>query len=233
MEQCGIEITSNDPALLSYLAKHPEKSSWFVIEVKEVYYLIAPDFQGLATSEEVRQAANDLIFILNGIMKLKFKHAHLIRGTTVGYFDNGGQLIRAAVSKDIATRFHLSGGEPFFQDADAKIPSSMDIWMKARNDALVEEALQHYANEHNWFNLYKVFEIIEHNVDKSTFGKWTQSKADDFTYSANNARASGHTARHSSTKFQKASAKRTPMPLAQAHEFITDLLLQWLCTKAS
>lgn len=165
MEQYAIEVTSNDPALLSYLSTRSEKSSWSVTEVEGTYYLISLAFQRLVTSEEIRQVADDLLFVLNGIMKLKFKHAHLIRGTKVAYFDNNGQLVSVAVAKTVTFRAHISVGESYFQSMDVSSLSSMDIWLKAQNDALVDEALRHYANEHNWFNLYKVFELIEHDVD--------------------------------------------------------------------
>ena len=232
--QCGVEVTSNDPALLSYLAKHPEKSSWFIRADGETYYLVSPNFQGLANAADVWQAADDLLFVLNGIMKLKFKYAQLIRGSTVAYFDPNGQVIRASVSKDVQLRLNVSAGEPSFQSADARNPSSMAVWMKAQNDPLVEEALQHYTNEHNWFNLYKVYELIKKETcraeekrtkDRGTLEKWTKGRKLDFEESANRGR-------HSSLGYQpRPGVTITYMSLQEADDFIIDLLLLWLQAK--
>ena len=127
MSRCGIELTSNDPALLSFLVKYPANPSWVVIEVKGTYYLISPSFQGLTAPHEVWQAADNLLFVLNGIMKLKFKYANLVRGSTVAYFDESGQLVSATVSKNIVGRANISAGEPFFQNAEAQNPGILDI----------------------------------------------------------------------------------------------------------
>jgi hypothetical protein len=197
MSRCGIELTSNDPALLSFLVKYPASPSWDVIEVEEKHYLISPNFQSLTSPQEVWQAADNLLFVLNGIMKLKFKSAILGRGSTVAYFDENDQLIRATGSRDISTRLSLSGGEPYYQVADAQHPSSIDIWLKAQNSSVVLEALQHYSNQLNWFNLYKVYEVIKKDttrlernqtISRGTFDKLAGGRRFDFEESANKER---------------------------------------------
>jgi hypothetical protein len=229
-----IALTSNDPALLSYLVGSSKKSTWVVKEVEEIHYLISPHFQGFTTAEEIRQAADDLLFVLNGIMRLKFKNARLEKGSTVAYFDEDGQLLSTTVSRGIACRVCISAGELYFQNEDAKNISSMDIWMKAQNDVAVEEALQHYSNEHNWFNLYKVYEIIEKDTCRSeekrtiargTFDNWTKGRKLDFKESANKGR-------HSSLGYHpRKGLTITYMSLREADEYVTDLFFLWLQSK--
>ena len=74
MSRCGIELTSNDPELLSFLVKYLTNSSWSVIEVENKHFLISPNFQGL-NSHHRKYGMQPIIFssVLNGIMKLKFK----------------------------------------------------------------------------------------------------------------------------------------------------------------
>jgi hypothetical protein len=230
MSRCGIELTSNDPAFLSFLVKYPAPTSWSVIEVEGKHYLISPSFQSLTAPQGVWQAADNLLFVLNGIMKLKFKSASLLRGSTVAYFDENDQIISATSTRVIPGSVSLSAGESYYQDTDAQQPSIINIWHTAQNNDAVLEALQHYSNQLNWFNLYKVYEVIEHDVGTKTLDTWTKGRNDDFTYSANNAHASGFAARHSTVKFSP-SSKRKAMSLQEGAEFISALLSQWLQTK--
>ncbi len=245
MPQWGVELTSNDPALLSFLAQYRKEPSWSVVEVEGRYYLLSSSFQGLTKPEEARQAADNLLFLLNGILKLKFKSAHLDKAGKVVYLDNNGQLINTTTSITIPMRANISAGEPYYQSTDAQQLSSMDILLKAQNNPLVEEALLYYANPHMWFNLLKVFEIIADDAGKSensgklrkgTFNKWTQGKdfgnkppgkSFDFLQTAHSYHWSGLDARHSSVESQK-RAGVNPMFLQEAIDYITDLLMKWL-----
>lgn len=230
MAEWGIELNSNDPALLSYLINNRQEPSWIVKEVEGKCYLISSDFQDLTNAEEVKQRADELLYVLNGIVKFKFIYAHLSRTNNLIYIDDHGNALKTT-NKDITFRANISAGEQYFHNADGQSPSIMETWVAARKYPEVEETMRHYANQTNWFNLFKVYEVIEHDVDKATLNKWVQGRAEDFTYSANNARVSGYDARHSSAKFPKASSRRTAMSLPEATEFITNLLIQWLRTK--
>jgi hypothetical protein len=157
MAQWGIELTSNDHALLSFLVQIRKEPTWSVVEVGGKYYLLSSSFQGLTRPEEVRQKADNLLFPLNGIMILKFKSAHLDKAGNIIYLDDNGQLIHTTTSKHTSGRVNISAGETYYQSTDAQQLSSMDIWLKARSNPTAWEALQHYANPHNWFNLYKVY----------------------------------------------------------------------------
>src|SRR6266568_7789566 len=108
MAQWGVELTSNDPALLSFLAKYQKEPSWGVVEVGGRYYLLSSSFQGLTSPEEVRQNADTLLFLLNGIMKLKFKSGHLDKAGNVIYLDDNGQLIHATKSINMSGRVNVS-----------------------------------------------------------------------------------------------------------------------------
>jgi hypothetical protein len=238
MAQWGIELTSNDPALLSFLAKYREEPSWSVVEVAGKYYLLSSSFQDLTSLEDVRQNADTLLFLLNGIMKLKFKSGHLDKAGNVVWFDDHSQIIRTTTSKGLALRVNISAGEAFYQSTDAEQLSSMDIWLKVRSNPLVEEALQYYANPYTWHNLEKIFEIISKDtrmlerkgkLPKNTFSNWVRGWGFDFLQTAHSYHWSGLDARHSSVESEK-KAGVTPMPLNQAIERITDLLMKWLLT---
>jgi hypothetical protein len=126
MAQWGIELTSNDPALLSFLVQYRKEPSWSVVEIEGKFYLLSSSFQGISNPEEVRQKADNLLFPLNGIMILKFRSAHLDKAGNVIYLDAQGQIIRTTTSRSISARVSLSAGESYYQYADTQQLSSMD-----------------------------------------------------------------------------------------------------------
>jgi hypothetical protein len=234
MAQWGIELTSNDTALLSFLVQYRKEPSWSVVEFGGKYYLLSSSFQGLTSPDEVRQKADNLLFPLNGIMILKFKYAHLDKAGNVIYLDDNGQLIQTTKSINMSGRINVSAGVTYYQSTDAQQLSSMDIWLKAQSNPTVWEALQHYANPHNWFNLYKVYEVIKKDttrlernrtISRGTFDKLAGGRRFDFEESANKER-------HSSLGYHpKPGITITYMSLQEAEEFVRGLLLLWLQSK--
>lgn len=199
MAQWGIELTSNDPSLLSFLVQYRKEPSWSVVEIGGKYYLLSSSFQGLTSSEEIRQMADNLLFLLNGIMKLKFMYAHLDEAGTVICLDDHDRIIHTTTSKDVPTRVNVSAGVMYYQSTDAQQISSMDIWLKAQSNSTIWEALQHYTNPRNWFNLYKVYEVLkkditrlerDRTISRGTFDKLAGGRRFDFEESANKERHS-------------------------------------------
>ena len=103
-------------------------------------------------------------------------------------------------SRSIPMRVSLSAGESYYQDADAQHPSSIDIWLMAKNNQLVEEALQYYAMPHTWFSLRKICELILRDVKEAeknnklqtnTWNTWAHGWVNDFRQTANSYHLSG------------------------------------------
>ena len=107
MAQWGIELTSNDPSLLCFLVQYREEPSWSVVEIGGKYYLLSSSFRGLTSSEEIRQMAYNLLFPLNGIMKLKFKSTSLERGSTVAYLDENNEIMSRTGTRSIPMRVKI------------------------------------------------------------------------------------------------------------------------------
>lgn len=234
MTQWCVRITSNDSALLSFLVKYRKDPSWNFVEFEGSYYLLSSSFQRLTLPEEVSQRADTLLFLLNGILKLKFTSAHLGKVGDVVLLDDHGNIICTTVSRSISARVSLSAGEMFYQSTDAQQLSSIDIWLKAQNNPTIEEALQHYANPHNWFNLYKVYEVIKKEtirletnkvISIGTFDNLAGGRRFDFEESANRER-------HSSLGYHpKPGRTIIYMSLQEAEEFVRSLLFLWLESK--
>ncbi len=80
----------------------------------------------------------------------------------------------------------------------------------------------------SWFELYKVYEIIEHNVDRKEIIKrgWaTGKKLERFTRTANSRSAAGVWARHG---VETSQPPPNPMSLLEARKFIDKLLEKWI-----
>jgi len=210
------------------------------------YFWLSSDFDLLTRDTEVQTYAKQRLPLLNSVVHLKFdRYINWIQVDDVYYCNSDGHLVRNGAWGEWV--YHARPDESSLRAANKARPSIMDILLIARNNRLVEEALQHYATPHNWYSLEKVFEIIADDAGKKendgrlkrgTFNTWTQGrdfgkhapgKSFDFLQSAHSYDWSKLGARHSSV----ASTARTgvnPMSLEEAIEYITDLFIKWLQT---
>lgn len=99
----------------------------------------------------------------------------------------------------------------------------------ASRDEDAREALEIWANErHDWWNLYKVHEIIESRGGISLPAvrqAVSKRELERFTRTANHPEAAGRRARHA--RLEKVPPK-VPMPLEEAEAVIARLLAAWL-----
>jgi hypothetical protein len=191
------------------------------------YFLLSSEFDSLIEDGQVRIRAIEMLPFLNALVKLKISaYAPPLEIDDVFRLDAEGRMIWETAN----VTWTYSSLESKLQKASGQPLNFTETWLLAQKHPKVEEALRQLANETNWFNLYKVYEIIETDVGKKTVETWTHGKNEDFTYSANNAHASHYAARHSSVKFSPSPKRKTLAP-SEGAEFITSLFLQCLQTK--
>lgn len=242
MYRWRIQISSNDSQLLSFLMATLQDSPTKLVVEDGYYYLVSNSFESYQFPTEVQElytCADRIIDRINGLLKLQFQvQSSIFKTTPVIYVDDTG-LLHLIVVETIKVTDEIRGyvGDNFFQDAAGKHPDLINKWLKEGNDQAVDEVIRYYISETSWFNLYKIYEVIEHDsVSRKVDVALLKTRmADDFTYSANNFTASEYNARHFSKKFEKAPqkpTKRTALSLNVAQAFIDDLLIQWLKTKA-
>jgi hypothetical protein len=99
--------------------------------------------------------------------------------------------------------------------------SEQDRWVAAAlKDSDIAEALRIWGGQnHDWFNLYKVFEIIESRCDIQG------EERTRFTWTANHQKAAGEGARHARMKTQPPP---NPMTLSEGDAFIERIFLVWI-----
>ncbi|HLQ28965.1 MAG TPA: hypothetical protein VK140_06985 [Ktedonobacteraceae bacterium] len=262
-----VELTSRDEVLLAFLTTCLQEPSctvvqnnserYYIVEKEgeprylpsdfpsesadNRYYWLSSDFDSYTNPQDVSFYARQQLPLLNSILKLKYSaRIRSIKIDDVYRVDEQGRFI-----KETATFPPVTGGlvtsEQFLQAANAQHPNIVEAWLATRNNPKVFEAMRYYASPFDWFNLYKVYQIIKRDVGKSehngslprgTFNRWTQNRtrALDFDQSANDFNRSRYNARHSSEDSHYVPGATT-MSLHEATQFVTDLLKQWLQTK--
>jgi hypothetical protein len=210
------------------------------------YFWLSSDFDSFSADWEARQFAKSQLPLLNSVLHLKFdKHISWLQVDDVYRRDSDGHLIRDHASTDLIGHRNLDKSE--LQKANADDPNISHILLMSRGSALIEEALRHFATPHNWYSLYKVYEIIkndtktrEHNgkLPSNTFNTWTHGKRIgskrvrpyDFEQSAHSYHWSKYGARHSSkgSFTPKSSRPVNPLSLEEGTEYIAYLFMKWL-----
>lgn len=222
--------------------------------------MLSPSFKTLRTDEKVREGVNGLLFILNGIIKLKYKMPGLTRDLTtspsqvrtgiVSKKDDQGQVVKTK-SRVIPVRVHLTVGEEFLLAADRQSPTGVEMWYIARANAPFANALYYYANanQDDRTNLNNVVEQIKNTFRKGQFEKWAHkwigqnkqeadSKMEALEQWLNNPYISGSKARHSPAeprriKADKLRATNSTIDSVEATKIIDTLLTKWIEEKHS
>jgi hypothetical protein len=192
------------------------------------YYLWSSKFTHLIEAEEVRQCALTLLQRMNALAKIhsgEFKNVEL--GNVLRRGNDGKPPHQYIFLETIKSQARVFGGAP---------PISVDWLELAEQDPNIAEALKNFSfREHNWVNLYKIYEIIEADfggMNQLFEQTWVnESKIRAFKYTANHpaAEAGGSEARHARSSQMP---PKKPMRLPEAIALIKDLLQSWLSAKS-
>lgn len=208
-----------------------------IIEEDGRYYLRAAAFAGFTEAHEVATCADALLPLIQGATRVHHGDVEPLHTERIVRVHEDGRQERFVFgSASLRGRARLTGaltggGLVAPTTPGDTIASRVEI---ARRAPEVELALRFFATRPNWFDLYKVWEIVRGNVGggKRALIKRGWGTKDDhnrFTYSANNYRASGMAARHAPGAAEESSL--SPMSLEDAQEFIRTLLDNWIRTK--
>ena len=203
-----------------------------VVRETSGYYLLSSEFTSLTDARDVRTRAIAMLPFLNALVKLKISTlAPPLEIDDVFRLDAEGRMIweiatATATFSSLESRLQKAAGQPLNFTA---------IWLPAQKHQAVDEVLHYLANETNWFNLYKAYEVIKketrrlensQKMKRGTFDNvWTGGRWLDFEESANKER-------HSSLVYQpRQGVTIVYMSLDEAAQFVSALFFQWLQTK--
>ncbi|MDJ0516324.1 MAG: hypothetical protein QNJ74_08720 [Trichodesmium sp. MO_231.B1] len=102
-----------------------------------------------------------------------------------------------------------------------------DWLLLAQEDEKVKKVIHFLTSyEHNFINLFKIYEIIRGEVGRKKIEGWvTKKKVSDFTQTANHPDAIGYEARHG---IGQGEPPKNPMSLSEAQNLIFDVIKKWL-----
>jgi hypothetical protein len=250
MSQWHVELNCKRPKLLAYLTTTLQEPLCTVIagstdcyfinpgshaalspRKTSGYFLLSSEFDSLTDAGEVHSRAKTMLPFLNALVKLTIgEYTTPIDIDDVFRPDTQGRMIREIMT----ATWTVNTLESKLQNAPGQPLNFTEIWHLMQKHPEVDEVINYLANETNWFNLYKAYEIIKketHRLESSrtirgsTFNGWTSGRKLDFEESANKER-------HSSFGYHpKPGVTIVYMSLDEAAEFVTKLFFQWSQTK--
>jgi len=199
------------------------------------YYWLSADFEQYTNAQDVLMYAQQQAPLLNSILRLKYGiRISSLNVEDVYRVDGQDRLVKETALFPLATGRRVTSTS-LLETINAQQPNIAGLWHMAQKYPEVEEVMQHFANQWNWFNLYKAYEVIKketrrlensQKMKRGTFDKaWTGGRWVDFEESA-------HKERHSTLGYHpRQGVKIGYMSLNEATAFVTHLFLQWVQTK--
>ncbi len=129
-------------------------------ERTNTYYWLSTNFEQYTNVQDVLRDAQQQVPLLNSILRLKYGvRISSLNVDDVYRVDEQDRLIKeTALFPPITGRRATS--ESLLQTINAQHPNIAALWHVVQKYPEVEEAMQHFANQWNWFNLYKAYEVI-------------------------------------------------------------------------
>lgn len=168
----GVELTGPEADLKAWRLMLKPPFDPFVEEVSDQRgdYLVVRSsvFDGLATPQEVHQAAKELFSTLNVAMATNADSDPISGGSVVEIVPNGAPRRHAFLeAKSIAVRVRMGIAELTVTDAEGSVikptpaPSTAQRWMRAAAlEPEIGSALRYLEGKAGWFELYKAYEAV-------------------------------------------------------------------------
>jgi hypothetical protein len=220
------DVKKSDFDNLSNLLRSSDEFS--LIPVNSEYYLTSSHWESLTNESDVYWEATKPLQYISAVARIKFTDFPLLKPDMIYEVDeegkrHGRRALSATISVDSSSfSIQLEGGQDIIPILE------FESWMKlAEEDEIVKNVFRQITEfEHNWINLYKVYEIVNKDAGKKKIEQWiTKDKISQFTHTANSQSAIGDDARHG---VDKHAPPKEPMSLYEADALIMTLLQKWL-----
>ena len=203
------------------------------------YYLEYEQFSACRSDKEVLQLSSKVLAILNGATRLALGGNSVITESGVlQEHENGTSTFNMHVSETINIRDSFSLK---IQDSDGNIveeiypADEVPVWVSlGLKDDVVEKVFRLFGLQHDWVNLYRIYEVIEQDaggINAIANNNWaTKSSQKSFKHTACSPGAIGDDARHGT---ETSAPPQKPMLLSEARALIETLVHHWIRTKQS
>lgn len=203
------------------------------------YLLSSIKFDDCKNSEEIKRVSTEILAMLNGATRLTLgQNLKISASCVIERFADGAEKLYLHLSDEINFRVF---DELSVTDADGKVIAEykpvdpiMEWLAVGLSDDSVGKILRLLGQEQNWVELYRIFEVIEHdmggieNIVESDLSSKGQLKL--FKHTANSPGAAGDDSRHGK---ETTRPPKDPMPISEARALIQALVFQWLRRKQS
>lgn len=200
------------------------------------YFLSAGKFAALGDADEVRNAAEELIPMINGIAKLRWADAQPVQFEGMIRVGDGREDVFVPVASN---HMRMAAGTPTVRlgpaGAEQTPPKSIiePAVSAAETDAPVAKALRILGSSKlNWAVLRRLYEVLEGDVGQPSRiekrGWATQEEIKRFIESASQPEASGDEAVHGRSKRPLYYA---PLHFEDGKAFVLGLLRRWVDSK--
>ena len=221
-----LDVKKSDFDNLSNLLRSSDEFS--LITDNSEYYLTSSHWESLTNTSDVYWEATKRLQHISAVARIQFTDFPLLKPDIICQVDEEGKRQRWRAGSATLTRrpasfsIKLEGGQDIIPILE------FESWMKlAEEDEIVKNVFRQITDfEHNWINLYKVYEIVNKDASKKKIEQWiTKDKISQFTHTANSQSAIGDDARHG---VDKQAPPKEPMSLYEADALIMTLLQKWL-----
>lgn len=221
-----LDVKKSDFDNLSNLLRSSDEFS--LMAENGEYYLTSSRWESLTNVSDVYLEATKPLQDISAIARIHFTRFPLLKPDIICEVDEEGKRQRwvalsATISVDSSSfSIQLEGGQDIIRNLE------FESWRKlAEEDEIVKNVFRQITDfEHNWINLYKVYEIVNKDAGKKKIEQWiTKDKISQFTHTANSQSAIGDDARHG---VDKHAPPKEPMSLYEADALIMTLLQKWL-----
>lgn len=205
--------------------------NWNINFIENKYLLSSNLFESINSDYEILLKAKHFLDILNGAAKAIYNNHIYVTANTVYRMNELNKLQGTGfMSGKITGRSRLRATLTIDSKEKGKISENKyQKWIdKAKTDSNVREIL-HFFNNQDWWNLYKIYEIIRKDLKKSGMNNLvSKNEISRFTRTANDNKIIGGKARHATYDNE---SHTNPMDINSARKFILDYFEKWIESK--
>jgi len=223
--QIRLEIKTSEFKKLCNLLNSNNK--WSLTEENGSYYLSCSDFESLTSVADVYGPATKLLQDISAIAMIRIQGFPPLKADVIAQVDEHGKRKHwFSLSADLYcdnsdVDLELEGGQDFIPD----FKPEPWLTLKEQDDIVKNVFRIWYSFEHNWINLYKIYEIVNKDAGENIKTWVTEKKIKNFKHTSQSVSAIGDDARHGT---EKSSPPPNPMSLSEAQVLIMTLLENWL-----
>jgi len=229
MTRVFIEL-SGDKLDIEDLKSGLKSFKWKITNEGTKYYLSSEIIDELTDNREIISKANEFLNTINGAANILYSnHQRVQTGSLKIMGPNGANYVIVIETAYFKLNSRVRGVISTKADKSHS-QTTIETWLdKSEKNKSVRDVL-HFFNEITWWNLYKIYEIINDDVkgQKGLHKLIDKTELSVFTQAAQSREFLGDKARHASRKY---TPPKKNITIDQACDLIIKLFDKWVSTK--